>query len=127
MRIALDTNRYADLARGDSATQEICERAEEIHLTIITLGELRAGFLGGNRSSSNERNLIRFLNESSVHVLAPDDATRRCYAEIFVQLRGNGTPIPTNDIWLAALCVQHDLILASRDAHFENIPQLPRV
>ncbi|MGA2976857.1 MAG: hypothetical protein ABSF77_16240 [Spirochaetia bacterium] len=83
-------------------------RAAEIVCTaFVTLAKLRAGFLAGKAGRPNEQ-------------------TAHHYARLFLQLRKQGTPIPTNDIWIAALDVQHDLVLFSRDAHFERLQQLPR-
>lgn len=68
-----------------------------------------------------------FLNSPRVEILFADEQTTHHYARLFYQLRKQGTPIPTNDIWIAALVVQHDLVLCARDHHFEHLPQLPRV
>lgn len=59
-------------------------------------------------------------------VLLPDEDTAHHYARLFLQLRRQGTPIPTNGLWIAALVVQHDLLLLARDAHFDHLLQLPR-
>ena len=69
----------------------------------------------------------RFLNSERVEVLFSDEDTNHHYARLFRQLRTQGTPIPTNDLWIAALVQQHDLLLAARDRHFDHLPQLPRV
>ena len=71
--------------------------------------------------------LIRLLNSPRVHVLLPNEDTTHHYARLFAQLRTQGTPIPSNDIWIAALALQHDLVLYSRDEHFRHLPQLPRL
>jgi len=125
MRIALDTNRYTDFTRGDRSTVELLERAEYVFLPLIVLAELRAGFACGSRSKQNEQTLVRFLNQPGVEVLCPDENTSHHYARLFFQLRQQGTPIPTNDIWIAALVAQHDLILCARDKHFGHLPQIP--
>lgn len=127
MRIALDTNRYADFAKGVEGIVQIIREAERIFLPFITLAELRAGFLCGKRARPNEALLTRFLHSPRVGVLYPDDQTTHHYARLFYQLRKQGTPIPTNDIWIAALVVQHDLILCARDRHFDALPQLSRI
>jgi tRNA(fMet)-specific endonuclease VapC len=62
-----------------------------------------------------------------VRILWPDEDTTHHYARIWMQLRRQGTPIPTNDLWIAALAVQHNLALYSRDAHFDHLAQLVRV
>lgn len=126
MRIAIDTNRYSDLARGVPGVLEALDRAERVFVPLPVLGELRAGFALGARAAQNERGLLRFLGEPGVEVLSPDLATTHHYAGLFAQLRRQGTPIPTNDIWIAALALQHDLVLFARDAHFDRIPQLVR-
>jgi tRNA(fMet)-specific endonuclease VapC len=91
------------------------------------LGELRAGFLGGNRAAANEQILIAFLAQPGVRVLVPDELTTHHYATLFNQLRQQATPIPTNDLWIAALVVQHGLMLYTRDAHFDRLPQIHRL
>jgi len=62
-----------------------------------------------------------------VEILQSDDGTTQTYAELFRELRVRGTPIPTNDLWIAALAVEHSLPLCSRDAHFDAFPQIPRL
>ena len=101
--------------------------ADEIHLPFVTVAELRAGFLCGTKARKNESTLIQFLNRPRTRLLYPNEDTSHHYARIFAQLRAQGTPIPTNDMWTAALVMQHDLLLYSRDAHFDHLPQLPRV
>lgn len=126
MRTLLDTNRYIDFCKGEEKAVQILQVAQEIFLPFIVLAELRAGFLVGSRSEENEKTLIRFLNSARVEVLYADDQTTHHYARLFFQLRKQGTPIPTNDIWIAALASQHNLILFDRDQHFDHLPQIPR-
>jgi tRNA(fMet)-specific endonuclease VapC len=127
MRIALDTNRYVDFCKGIPEAVTTVRGADRIFLPLIVLGELRAGFLAGTRAKENEKILTRFINSARVEILCPDDQTSHHYARLFLQLRRQGTPIPTNDLWVAALVVQHDLLLYARDRHFEHIAQLPRL
>ena len=127
MRVALDTNRYVDLCKGVAGTMALLEEAEAILLPFVVLGELRAGFAHGRREAENERVLRRFLLKNGVRVLFADDQTTPHYASVFHQLRKQGTPIPTNDMWLAALVLQHNLALHARDKHFDRLPQLVRV
>jgi tRNA(fMet)-specific endonuclease VapC len=94
---------------------------------LPVLGELRAGFSLGKRGAENERMLRQFLMKPGVAVLFADDQTTHHYAALFRQLRRQGTPIPTNDLWTAALVLQHDLVLCDRDRHFDHLPQLTRV
>lgn len=127
MIVALDTNRYVNLCRGVEETVGLLEEAEGIVLPFVVLGELRAGFAFGRRPAENERVLRRFLAKDGVRVLFADDQTTHHYATIFRQLRKQGTPIPTNDMWLAAMVLQHNLALHARDRHFDHLPQLVRV
>jgi len=127
VRLALDTNRYTDLCRGDASVVETVERADEVWLPFIVLGELRAGFVVGTQGTRNEAVLRRFLLKSGVRVLYADEQTTHHYAAIYRQLRKQGTPIPTNAMWIAALALQHSLVLCARDAHFDALPQLTRV
>lgn len=127
MRVALDTNRYVDLCKGLVPTLALLEGAEAIVLPFVVLAELRAGFAHGRRQAENERILRRFLLKDGVRVLYADDQTTHQYAAVFRQLRKQGTPIPTNDMWLAALVTQHNLVLHARDKHFDHLPQIVRV
>jgi len=124
MRIALDTNRYTDLCSGDRKVLECLQYAESIYLPFVVLGELRAGFAMGDRGARNERVLQNFLAKPGVAVLYADEATTRHYASIYRQLRTQGTPIPANDLWIAACVIQHGLALYTRDRHFQHLAQI---
>jgi tRNA(fMet)-specific endonuclease VapC len=126
VRLALDTNRYTDLVQGDAQVAETVASADEVWLPFIVVAELRAGFSLGSKGAQNEAALRRFLFKPSVEVLYADEQTTHHYANIFRQLRKQGTPIPPNDMWIAALVLQHSLTLCARDAHFDALPQLPR-
>lgn len=127
MKLALDTKSYTDLCRGNVSVVEAVELADEVWLPSIVLGELRAGFAVGSQGPRNEAVLRRFLLKSGVSVLYADEQTTHHYAAIYRQLRKQGTPIPTNDMWIAALALQHSLVLFARDTHFDVLPQLTRV
>ena len=127
MRLALDTNRYADLCRGDASVVQTVELAEAVWLPFIVLGELRAGFAVGRQGPHNEAVLRRFLLKPGVGVLYADEQTTHHCAALYRQLRKQGTPIPANDMWIAALVLQHSLILFARNAHFDALPQLTRM
>ena len=127
MKILIDTNRYSDFAKGEETAVDLLTTAEQIFVPFVVIAELRAGFQCGTISRRNEATLVRFLDNDRVSVLYADAQTTQAYAEIYAMLRRNGTPIPTNDIWIAALAVQHSLPLCSRDAHFALLPQLARI
>ena len=126
MRLALDTNRYVDFCRGGPEVVGTLEHAEAIYLPFIVVGELRAGFAVGSKGPKNERTLRRFQMRPGVSVLLADEQTTHHYAAVYRQLRAQGTPIPTSDLWIAALVLQHDLALYARDQHFDHLPQLVR-
>lgn len=126
MNVALDTNAYSDFMRGDPIRVQIFRTARRLFLPLMVLGELRAGFAAGNQESTNSANLRRFLNSPRTSVLLPDEQTTHHYAQLYLQLRKKGGAIPTNDLWIAALVVQHNLILCTSDPHFQHLPQIPR-
>jgi tRNA(fMet)-specific endonuclease VapC len=127
VRLALDTNTYSAAARGEPTAVAPLRAAEQVCLPFIVLAELRAGFATGTVGRRNEAKLVEFLNASRVRVLYADEQTTHHYAALFSQLRKQGTPIPTNDLWLAALVLQHDLVLFTRDVHFSKLPQIARI
>jgi len=127
MRVALDTNRYIDLLRDDKFVVNLVATAEEVWLPFIVIGELRAGFAAGAQEARNEALLRRFLLKPGVGILYADEQTTHHYASTHRQLRKQGTPIPTNDMWIAALVLQHSLALCARDAHFDALAQIVRV
>jgi len=126
MNVALDTNAYSDFMRGDPARVQVIRAARHIHIPFIVLGELRAGFAAGNQESANAANLQRFLNTPRVSILLPDEQTTHHYAQLYLQLRKKGAAIPTNDLWIAALVVQYNLVLCTSDPHFQQLPLVVR-
>ncbi len=126
MILALDTEAYSNLQRGDPDVLRAIQVAAEVILPLITLGELRAGFLDGNQTEKNERRLETFLRERRVRIVGPDEQTTFVYGRLFAQLQKHGRRIPANDLWIAALVMQHGWTLCSRDAHFDHLPQIPR-
>ena len=127
MKMAIDTNRYRDFCEGDDAAVQHFRAANLIIMPFPVLAELRSGFACGTLARRNERTLNIFLNRPRVAVFYADEQTTFHYARLFAQLRSQGTPIPTNDLWIAALVQQHNLLLFSRDQHFDALPQLPRL
>lgn len=127
MRVALDTNAYTLLSKGDEKMADVIRSSEEIFLPFMVLAELRAGFRAGAKVLENEKTLIQFLNRHRVGVLYPDEQSTHHYAALYFQLRRQGTPIPTIDLWIATMVIQYDMVLCSRDKHFDALPQIPRV
>ena len=127
MRLMLDTNRYDDLNRGDPAVVRRVATASEVWLSVIVIGELRAGFLLGSQRKRNERFLARFLSKPNVDILFLSEETTEYFARVFVDLTNKGRPISPNDLWIAALALQHDLNLDTRDQDFQHVPGLKLV
>jgi tRNA(fMet)-specific endonuclease VapC len=124
MRVALDTNRSTDLCAGEPAVARLLEQARRVFLPFVVLAELRSGFAAGRRGAENEEVLETFLRKPGVDVLYATGETVRTYAGLYRQLRRQGTPIPIHDLWIAALTVEHNLALCTRDGHFRHLPQL---
>ncbi len=126
MRVALDTNRLTDLFQGDAALAERLGTCDEIWIPLFVLGEIKAGFYGGTQQHKNEILVRQLLAKKTVGLLLPSRETAEHYARLFVQLKRAGTPVPNNDLWIAALALEHDLVLITGDQHFAHIPQLLR-
>ena len=125
MKALLDTSGYSGLMRGDPVILELLSQVPQVFVPAIVLGELHGGFRRGSRTDENERLLRSFLRKPSVSVLDVTAETARRYAEIDVYLYSKGRPIPRNDVWIAALALEHGCVLITRDAHFREIPLLP--
>lgn len=110
--------------RGLPEAARAVQEADEIFLCPIVLGELLAGFIIGTREKENRRELDELLGSPRVSVLNLDEETSERYAFIFAALRKQGTPIPTNDIWIAACAMRHGLKILTLDTHFRQIPQV---
>ena len=124
VRVALDTNRLTDLFQGDAELAEFLATCDEVWIPLIVLAEIKAGFYGGTQQHRNEVLLRKFMAKPTVGMLLPGRETAEQYARLFVQLKRAGTPLPDNDLWIAALALENDLALITRDRHFDNIPQL---
>lgn len=126
-RILLDTSAYSAFMRNHRGVVASVQRAFRIFVTPIVLGELQSGFLRGSRAEENRHLLGEFLASTRVEKLILDDETSLRYAEILHSLRQAGTPIPTNDIWIAASAMQHGLYVLTTDAHFEKITKVTAI
>jgi tRNA(fMet)-specific endonuclease VapC len=100
------------------------QAASEVFVTPIVLGELLYGFRGGGMGADNRRALRELLESSRVSILSLDEETAETYAIIRDYLRKQGTPVPANDLWIAASAVQHGLRLLTLDEHFGKMPQV---
>lgn len=122
--LLLDTSAYSAAKRGHPGAVAAVRRADRLILTPVVLGELHAGFRLGKHARRNESELDAFLASPRVTVVDVDTETARRYAIIYQGLREAGTPIPTNDIWIAASAMQHGCAVVTADRHFANVPQI---
>lgn len=123
-RILLDTSAYSAFKRGDARIVPLVQEASEIQLNVVVLGELRAGFLKGTRFQQNVRELVEFLAAPRTRVLVIDEDTAERYATILRSLQQAGTPIPINDVWIAASAMQHGSKVVTTDPHFRWVSQI---
>ncbi len=123
-RVLVDTNIYSLAMRGDDGVVGALRRIDRIFISAVSLGELYTGFRAGHREKENREELARFLDSPRVSLLSVDEETAEFYAEILIGLKNQGTPIPTNDIWIAAAAFQHGLKLFTRDRHFRHVAGL---
>lgn len=124
MNVVLDTSAYSALRRGEPAVLDVMRRSETVAVPAVVLGELHSGFRAGNRCPENTAQLAQFLSKPSVRVLPITEETALRYAEVDVYLRKKGRPIPRNDVWIAAVALEHGLHLVTLDVHFREIPLL---
>lgn len=126
-RLLIDTNIYSHALRGSTDVVEQLRQTDEIFISAVSIGELLSGFKGGNREKENRKELALFLDSPRVRVLVVNDETAEFYAEIIRNLKRIGHPIPTNDVWIGAVAMQHGLKLYTKDSHFAAIPGLIRI
>lgn len=121
----LDTNAFSALADGDPGLESVLMRASSLFLPVIVLGEYRYGIA----YSRQREHYAAWLMESipNFRVLEIDQDTTTHYAEVRRELKKAGTPIPSNDVWIAALCRQYSLPLISQDRHFDLVADLNRL
>ena len=123
-RICLDTSAYSNYRRGQPVVADHVDRAEWIGLPSVVLGELWTGFLLGSRLERNSAELAEFLKSAVVEVVRVDEDVARIYGEIVVDLRRQGTPVPTNDIWIAATAARMGASVLTYDPHFRQIGRI---
>ncbi len=123
-KILLDTNCYAGLLNGDEKVLNAIGKAETVYLSVIVIGELLAGFKGGNREQNNKRFLEMFVSKSKVEILEVNIETSEVYAETKNMLKKSGKPIPINDLWIASQAIENGIVVVTYDKHFQVIPGL---
>ena len=123
-RIMIDTSAYSAFLRAHPGIKVSLQQADEISLTPVVLGELLAGFMMGKNEKRNRSILQDFLSSPRVNILEIDEETSERYAAIRNQLRAQGTPLPTNDLWIAASAMQYGLKVLTTDKHYLDVPHI---
>jgi tRNA(fMet)-specific endonuclease VapC len=123
-KILIDTNAYSAFRGGDKTVLSILGSADIVYLSIFVMAELMAGFLGGKRNRENRAGLDEFKSKSTVKVLAATEETAAIFASVKHGLKQAGTPIPTNDIWIAAHAIETGAAVVTYDKHFESVQGL---
>ena len=123
-RVLIDTNIYSELLRGNKSVADLLKKPDLIAFSVISIAELLSGFKNGDREKENLEELDRFIYSPRVVVYDIDTETSEFYAKIYDELKRSGDPIPTNDLWIAALTLQHGAKLFTLDKHFNKVPGL---
>ena len=121
-RVLLDTNAYTSLLAGDESVLEVLAAAEQCMMSVVVLGELHAGFKGGTRERENRALLEDFLRRPSVRTVDVTAATAEVFGVVKNQLKQAGSPLPINDVWIAAHALETGSWLVSYDRHFTAVP-----
>ncbi len=119
--ILLDTNAYTALLMGDKEVLSHVVTAETVFMSVFVLGELYAGFKGGTKEKANRKTLSEFLKKPTVKKLFATTETAEYFGQIKHQLRKSSTPLPINDVWIAAHAMQTGSALITFDRHFEKV------
>lgn len=128
MKLVLDTNIYVDFGQGRQGVVDlIATRSTEILLPVIVLGELFYGFQRGSKSKENEARFRYFVTSLGVSIIDVDEEVARKYSLVYSALAARGTPIPINDVWIAACCMSVGGTLLTRDRHFDQIEQIDKI
>ncbi len=120
-RLCLDTSAYSHFKRGDPPVIGIVSSASRVMVPAVVIGELLAGFRLGSRAARNESDLRKFLAQPVVSVLEIDSDAASIYADMVAALKHAGTPVPSNDIWIAAVAAREGATVVTYDGHFEQI------
>lgn len=123
-KIVLDTNAYARLLAGDDDALDAVSSAETVYMSVFVLGELYAGFAGGARERENKDSLQRFLMKSTVKILNATAETAEVFGLVKYNLKKSGTPLPINDVWIAAHALETGSVVVTYDAHFKSVSGL---
>lgn len=123
-RILLDTNAYVRFLSGDQNVLNVLARTDIVYMSIFVLGELYAGFKGGKKELENKNLLEKFLRKPTINILNASIETAEVFGEMKNALKVAGTPLPINDVWIAAHSLENGAVLVTYDRHFKKIAGL---
>lgn len=124
VKLLLDTSAYSGFRRGVSSVVEKISDSDSVLISPVMLGELMFGFRKGGKFEQNMRMLRRFLDHEAVEIAPLGEITADRYSRIVMQLKKDGSPIPINDVWIAAQAMEHGAELLTSDRHFEQVAGL---
>lgn len=125
--LVLDSNALIALFDGDEEVREIISSAEKVLVPAIVLGEVQLGINNTKRGRTTQKALKKFLDQPFVEVLNVGSETASYFATVMKYLMEHGTPIPTDDVWIAAGALETGSVLLTRDGHFSNVPMVRTV
>lgn len=123
-KILLDTNAYTRLLAGEESVLHVISAAETVYMSVFVLGELYAGFSGGTKEPENKDILRRFLTKPGIKILNATLETAEVFGYVKFCLKKAGTPLPINDVWIAAHALESGSVVVTYDAHFKTVPGL---
>jgi tRNA(fMet)-specific endonuclease VapC len=123
--VILDTNAFSAMAEGEPGLEPVLRKATQVGIPVIVLGEYRFGIAQSRNRTHYEQWMSEYL--PGFRILDIDEQTAHHYAEVRVELKKDGKPIPSNDVWIAALCRQHSLPVLSRDRHLDAVAAITRL
>jgi tRNA(fMet)-specific endonuclease VapC len=123
-RLMIDTSIYIEYLRGNKDIKNILDFTDIISFSVISIGEIFAGFYLSKNIKKYLTEVEEFLNSPRLIIYNIDTETAEFYAKIVSELKLSGSPIPTNDIWIASLALQHGIKLFTTDNHFKKVPGL---
>ena len=128
MPLLLDTNVLIKFLRGDNKIAKVVSTYEQILVPTVVIGEYKAGVAGETAAGHQQLSALEmFLDSTAVKIVGVTEDVANAYARVFRVLKTNGTPIPQNDLWIAACAITKGAVVYSLDTHFSNVPLLERV
>lgn len=122
--LLFDTNSYSLYVRGDNKLKKLISKADIVYLSVVTVGELYAGFYKGDKFELNEKILSKFISSKHVKIVNISPKIAKIYGNLYVKLKKNGELVPTNDVWIVACAIETNSTVITYDKHFLKIPKV---